>query len=240
MDNKEFEELYNLAWNMNQEKLTIGELLEQINKNNEWDKYSVLKNIKETYSKNSKSTLNKKLNKYGFYLDEKQGLWYREDNNKQKEILRLMTGIDVEATIDNIAGKRYYNSFKNGFYYDDKTEMVDIQMNKNLYLEYVELSKKYGCELEDEFMTLVLLEYLDKKESKDHSKEFALRNLMEEVGEEEYQFVIKYMELGYDWEQLIYYSYEAEDLTIEGFLEEMEERQKVKEEIKKEMEEELI
>ena len=223
---EEYNQSYDLAWKMNEEELTIGELLEEINKNNEWDKYSVLKNIKKNYHENSKSTLNKILNKYGFYLHEQQKLWYSQQQlEQQRPILEFMCGIDVEQTIDDIADKRYYNSFKNAFYYDDETEMVNVQMNKNIYLEYVELSKKHSCDLECEFMTLVLLEYLDKNVPKDDRKEFSLRRLREIAGEERYQFVIKYMKLGYDWEMLIGYSYEAEDLTIEGFLKDIEESQ---------------
>ena len=138
--------------------------------------------------------------------------------NQEQEILKIMTGIEIEKRIEDMADQRYYNSFKYGFYADEKTEMLDIKINENIYLEYVELAKKNGCELGEEFITLILLDYLDKQVPKKNIKEFALRDLKEEAGEKEYQFVIKYMKLGYDWKSLIGYAYETEDLTIEGFI----------------------
>ena len=230
---RKMSELKELVAIMNYNNFTINEMLKDIDKNNRWEKYKSLNKIMITYKENgdARGTLQKQITKYGFYYNARFKKWFNKNSQNIKSneepkgltLRKLFSGMDIEERIEGIADKRYYNSFTEGFYFDSKTKNVNIEMNENIYLEYAELSKIHGCDSKEEFMMFILLEYLDKQVPKDYSKEFSLRSLRENIGENEYQFVIKYMELGYDWESLIPYAYETEDLTIEGFLKAMEE-----------------
>lgn len=200
--------------------LTNSEWLELIYKHNvlkrlsNGEKFSSI-NLDLGFEPNS-DALRKALGRLGFKKDKYQRLYYSKYNNEQQMAIKILNGIDVEETIEEIAADRYYRALINDFW---DGETVTVEIDKEIYEEYIKLAEQFGCDLENEFMTMVLLEGLEMYKPIKRRKEHYLKYLNEsgEFSKEEIEFIIKKEKEGYDLESLVLMSedYELLNLTSE-------------------------
>jgi hypothetical protein len=171
-----------------------------IQKLNNGEKFSSV-NIDLGLDPNS-DALRKALKRLGYKKDKYQGLYYIEGYTEQEEAVQLLNTIDVEETIEEIAADRYYKALTDDFW---GGETVSVQIDKEIYQEYLELSEQFGCDLEDEFMTMVLLEGLEKYKPVDRRREHYIKYMNESqyFSKEEIEFIMQKEKEGYDLESLV-------------------------------------
>lgn len=142
-----------------------------------------------------KSTISKKL-KRARVMTDLDGMRYTED---RISAYKYVNSIIVEERICNIAEKRYYSSFKNvGYSEDDKDKQIK-KILENVYEEYIQLSKKYSCDFDVEYMLMILIEHLDSIDPQDREEEFSLKYLKEndKATPQEIEFLLSKIEEGY-------------------------------------------
>lgn len=171
-----------------------------IEKLNSGEKFSSI-NIDLGLDPNS-DALRKALKRLGYKKDKYQGLYYLEGFTTQEKAIQLLNSIDVEETIEKIAADRYYRALTSDFW---GGETVSVEIDKEIYEEYLELSEQFGCDLEDEFMTMVLLEGLEKYKSVNRRREHYIKYLNKsgEFSKEEIEFILQKEKEGYDLESLV-------------------------------------
>lgn len=139
--------------------------------------------IQENGYECSYNRLKKALDRY-FNKSEEQGLYYEKDNEVEQKRIDYMNKVDVEATTEEIAEKRYYECFKEGFWERDEREVTSVKVDTNIYEDYKKLSKKYHCDFDEEFFMMVLLEGLEKYDPVNRLEEFIEKSDAEEAEEE--------------------------------------------------------
>lgn len=223
IDNKENEikEIRKIVDIMNSKDITIRGFLKLVQQENKISEFDILNNL--IIHENTISTLNKKLNKYGYKYDKERCKWLTE---KEREFNKKFRFLDIEETIDNIAETRYFDSFKNGFYYPKKPEKK-ISIDKNIYDEFVEIGIENGCEFDSEFIELVLLEYLNKNKPVNRIQEFKKKIILEEFNNEEVAFIFKYADEGYDITSLYLYVADEGELSIDSYIKEQKRKQEI-------------
>lgn len=168
----------------------------------------------------NEDSLRKALKRLGYKKSQTQGLYYLET---QQESIRLMDSIDIEETIEEISHKRYYDCFKEGYFDREERETVSIEIDKQIYEEFTELSEINGCDLEDEYLVMVLLDHLQEVRAKDKTREFALSSMIEneDYSKEEIKFMLDKEKEGYSLEGLMYLAedYNLIELSDEEFKE---------------------
>lgn len=174
--------------------------------------------LKEREYRCTADSIRMAIGRLGFVYDETRGIW---KNKIDKEFDSLTEFIDIEETIDTIAERRYYQSFKDGFYNEDR-KTIKIDIDKNIYDEYIQLAKEAECELEDEYLNLVLLEALETLKPIDRRREFILRELKDhyEYSDEEINFVLEVERLGYKLanQDVVDYIESGEPLHIKNYI----------------------
>lgn len=167
----------------------------------------------------SPDAIRQALKRLGYFYDKDREEFITKE---EKEFNDNFVFVDIEETIDSIAKKRYYTSFHNGFYYEDR-ETVKVDIDKNIYEEYVKLANENECELDDEYMTMVLLEALEKLKPVDRIREFKLREFKEyyEYSKEEIEFMLELEKKGYELgdPNVLEWIDNNEDLNIISFIE---------------------
>lgn len=167
----------------------------------------------------SPDAIRQALKRLGYFHDKDREEFITKE---EKEFNDNFVFVDIEETIDSIAKKRYYTSFHNGFYYEDR-ETVKVDIDKNIYEEYVKLANENECELDDEYMTMVLLEALEKLKPVDRIRDFKLREFKEyyEYSKEEIEFMLELEKKGYELgdPNVLEWIDNDEDLNIISFIE---------------------
>ncbi len=140
--------------------------------------------------------LRKAIDSLGFKKDKNQGLYYLEGYKEQEEALKFLNALDVEETIEVIAEDRYYRCLKDEFW---GGETVRVGIDKEIYKEYVELSEQYGCDFDEEFMTMVLLEGLEKYKPVNRKRNHYFKYIHEsgDFSKEEIEFILAREKEGY-------------------------------------------
>lgn len=113
-----------------------------------------------------------------------------------------MNAIDIEETSEVIAADRYYRALMDDFW---GGETVSVEIDKEIYQEYLGLSKQFGCDLEDEFMPMVLLEGLEKYKPVKRRRDHYFKYIHEsgEFTKEEIELILHREKEGYDLERLV-------------------------------------
>lgn len=179
---------------------------------NEGEKFSSI-NIDLGFDGNS-DALRKALDSLGYKKDKRQGLYYWEGSKDQKDAIRSLNAVDVEATIEDIAADRYYSALINDFW--EERETVSVEIDKEIYDEYLELSEQFGCDIEDEFMIMVLLEGLKKYKPVNRRREHYIKHMHEsgEFSKEEIDIIFQKEKEGYNLESMVLLSEDYDMLTV--------------------------
>lgn len=180
-----------------------------INRLNDGEKFSSI-NISLGFDPDS-DALRKALGRLGLKKDKFQGLYYLEGYEEQEKALQLLNSIDVEETIEGIAEDRYYRGFIDDFY-GGATETVEI--DKEIFEEYKELAEQFGCDFDEEFMTMVLLEGLEKYKPVNRRREFCIKYMNENFSKEEVEFILQKEKEGYDIESLVWQATDQDLLSL--------------------------
>lgn len=162
--------------------------------------------------------LRKAIANLGFKKDKHQKLYVLEGYKEQEEAVKFLNKIDVEEAIEEIAADRYYRALTDDFW---GGETVSVEIDKEIYEEYLQLSEQFGCDLEDEFMTMVLLEGLEKYKPVNRRREHYLRYIKEcgYYSKEEIEFLLQKEKDGYNLETLVLLTedYNLMELSKEEF-----------------------
>lgn len=192
----------------NDEWLELIVKYDVIEKLNSGEKFSSV-NIDLGLEPNS-DALRKALSRLGFKRDKYQNLYYLEGDTEQYKAIKMLNSVDVEATIEEIASDRYYRALFDDFW---GGETVSVEIDKEIYKEYVKLSEKFGCDFENEFMTMVLLEGLQNYNPVNRRREHYIKYINEskDFSKEEVEFIMQKVKEGYDLEGLVI---DATDIDI--------------------------
>lgn len=164
--------------------------------------------------------IRKAIKRLGYIKSETQGLYYKEN---QKEMIRFMDMVDIEEMTDLISHERYYSCYLKPFWERKKRNTVNIEIDKEIFEEYKELSKEFGCDFEEEYLIYTLLKQLDEVKPVDKTREFALRRMKEVpwYSKEEIEFMLSKEKEGYIINQLksLAEDYDLLELTEDEFRE---------------------
>lgn len=127
------------------------------------------------------------------------------ESNKEDEFEELMLSEDIEEMTDSISAMRYYDCFKDPFWARKESTTVKVTIDKNIYDEYVALSKKFGCDFKEEYLIFALLDYLDTEHPMDRSEEFYLRRIKEDYSSEDIDFAIEKNREGYSYSDIDFF-----------------------------------
>ena len=158
--------------------------------------------LKENGYPCSSEAIRKAVNRY-YLKSEEQNLYYLE---YQEPIIKYMNSIDIEATTDEISSLRYYSCFDTPFWERDNSETVSVNIDKEIFEEYKQLSREFGCDFDEEYMIAILLKHLSEIRPKDKTREFILRAMNEnnEIVKEEIDFILAKEKEGYKIDSLYF------------------------------------
>lgn len=164
--------------------------------------------LKESGYPCSADAVRKAVRRIGYKKSIEQNLYY---HGGQEWIIKFMNSIDIEGITEEIAISRYYDCFKDwGFWTRDESEKVTIEIDKQIFEEYKNMSNKLGCDFDEEYMIYVLLHHLNLIDPKEREEEFTMRAIEENEGgnftKKEKEFIFNKVKEGYSLFELYSYS----------------------------------
>lgn len=158
---------------------------------NELSKGKTIKEIAKQHYMGEKTVRNL-LKNNGYEYNKRQNLWYNK-NTYQKEAIRIMDNVDIEAEIDELSQIRYYDRYVDNYPSEEIQETEQVLIHKGLYDEIEEISEEYGCDFTEELIELILLRFLDCNRKKDLTPIFRKQYFLEHgFNEKEVEIIMKY------------------------------------------------
>ncbi|NEZ49308.1 hypothetical protein FDB54_06695 [Clostridium botulinum] len=183
-----------------------------IDRLNAGEKFSAI-NIDLGFEANS-DALRKAIKRLGYKKDKQQGLYYLEH---QEGIIEFMNSVDIEATVEEISMKRYYRCTIDPYSFWEG-ELKECLIDKEVYEEFDEVSQQYGCDIPEDLIHMILLEWLNKNKPMNKTREHLIRYMKESgfFSTEEMYFILRKEKEGYDLKSLVYRGEDDNILELKG------------------------